>query len=1103
MYRPVYISNSKPYIGKILVLLILSIIPTTELVNTQAEYFTVTNISWGTEASPGDLNAPLIIYVQYLGTTNLVSLRGTLYLPKGFTGINGSSIVSSYAGPTPAGSITPLTFYITIDPSTPVGTYIASFHVTGRTIYNAVLDQDFNITIDLRGRADLLFDMSPKSLAPGIINNATIKIYNRGTGPAYNITLSYNLQGPGSILSQYPSMIAMINPGSYAEVEIQIYVPPTASLQPLSLVVTATYVNPYYTQKTVSQSLGLYVKQQVQTIISISPLRQTLISGSSNHVEFRIINIGPSRISNLVLTASIPQQFGLVSGDGRLYIGDLDALESRDASLDIYVSPQAPQTIYLQIQASYVDGTGVQRTDMITIGFNVEYQPGYFQFLSASWGSPQQPIQVGPGDSGVPLVITVRYIGNSTIYNANFTLLTPRGISILPSLQSASQYISPIQPNSVLQLSYQVSIDPGLAIGSYSARLIITWDTQSRSGYSQSLEVTLDIRGKVDISISPLTQQLDPGGIDILKLLIFNNGTGVAKQVTLTSVQATSASIIDYQPRQFDLKPGEGVIANISIYIPPTMQQTPLSILVSLTYLDPYGYQRSYSQQVGVYTGMQRTASIAVEPLINILIPGSLNNVTIRLINIGSTDIYNLSISISPQAQGAASITPPQFVGLLGIGKSVILSYQIYVPSSLAGSTLVVTISISYIDQYGSQRTLTQQLGFYVSEAGVSMISVNISPTTIIPGFNNITLYLTNNGNTPLYNLTLYITPTAPIALVNSDGRYYVGNLDPGASWLATIAIFITRTSPTPQQIYSTADLKISITYYDAAGSQRTESRDIYLIIFTQPLTSPISLEMEPQILVIGKINNATLYIKNVGKGVIENLQIAISTLGGQVSLIGSSVIQVPRLSSGASLELPLQIYVPPAASPSAAIQVDLSYYIEGTLFHETRGIGIISRGIIDIKVTDFTIIPERPSPGQIFSITVTLTNQGTITASAVTATPIVTQNIRVFGSRSVFIGDIQVNSPSTFTITLITSNSTPPGRYEIPIQITYYDNLRTLYTVNISIPVLIVGGQQNTVTRPIQQGGPIEFLDIQWIYYIAAAIISLVIGIYIGRRFR
>jgi hypothetical protein len=59
---------------------------------------------------------------------------------------------------------------------------------------------------------------------------------------------------------------------------------------------------------------------------------------------------------------------------------------------------------------------------------------------------------------------------------------------------------------------------------------------------------------------------------------------------------------------------------------------------------------------------------------------------------------------------------------------------------------------------------------------------------------------------------------------------------------------------------------------------------------------------------------------------------------------MGSSIVQVPRLSAGATMEVPLQIYVPPAASPSATIQMDLSYYIGGTLFHEIRGMALFPR---------------------------------------------------------------------------------------------------------------------------------------------------------------
>jgi hypothetical protein len=1096
----------KKGISEIIVsLMILVMMQSINSLHAQAEYFAIVNVQWGSEASPGDLNDPLLIYIQYYGTTNLVSLVGTLYLPNGFRGVNGDSNITSYSGYTQAGSIIPLTFYISIDPSTPIGTYNASLQVTGRTIYNAIITQEFNVSIDLRGRADLVLDAFPRSLVPGISNNITMRIYNRGTGPAYNISLSYSVQGSGAVLSPPPALIPVIGPGSYVDIGIQLYVPPTASLQTLSLIITATYLNPYYFQRSVSQTLGLYVGQQAQTMISIAPLKQTLVAGSNNDVVLRITNLGSSKIMNLVITLSVPQQVGIISGDGKIYVGDLAPLESKEISFRIYVSPQPPQIIYIQVQESYVDNTGVPRTDITIIGFSVEYQPGYFQVLGVFWGGPQQPIQVGPGDSGVPLTIALRYIGNSTIYNANFTLIPPNDVEVLPSIQSASQYVASILPNSVLQLIYQVGISSTARIGYHFGKLIVSWDTPSRSGYSQALDVMLDIRGRADISISPLTKSLDPGSLNVLRLLVLNNGTGVARQITVSSIQASSASVIDYQPRQFDLQPGEGRVLNISIYIPPTMQQSPITLSISLIYIDPYGFSRSYSQLIGVYTGAQRLASFAIEPLTISLAPGYLNNITIKITNIGNSDIYNLSVSLSAQAQGAASLTPPRIVDFLGVGRSVNLSYQIYVPITLSGSTLVVLVTLSYVDQYGSQKSLTQQLGFYVSEALLSMINISISTTMINPGINNLTLYVINNGNSPISNVTLYIVPAPPIALVNSDGKYYIDRLDRGASWSTNIAVFISRVAAMPQQVYSTANLKISLTYYDAAGTLRTETRDIYLIIYIPPIVSPISVNIEPQVLVTGKINDATIYVKNVGHKDIENLQVAVSTIGGQISLIGGSSAQISRLSPGASLEIPTQIYVPPAASPSATILVDINYYIEGTLFHETRAVGMVSRGIIDIKVTDFTTIPERPSPGQIFSVTVTLTNMGTITASAVTATPVQTQNIRVFGSRSIFIGDMQVNSPTAFTVTLITSNNTSPGRYEIPIQLTYYDNLRTLYTVNISIPVLIGGGQQATVTRASQQGqdGVAEVMGVQWIYYIVIAIISLVVGIYIGRRVR
>ncbi len=1081
-----------------IVLITLLTVSLTPIVFSETQYFRVVNVSWGTEASPGDLSVPLTIYIQYNGSVNLISLMANLSLPEGFLSISGESNVTAYSGPVTPGSIVPLTFPISISPDTSLGTYTAILDIVGQT-QSLIIRQSLNVKIDLRGRAELVFDALPRNLSPGDINEITLRIYNKGSGPAYNLSLSYNLQGPGSILST-PLSIDLIPPGGYRDTKVLVYVPPSSALQALSLVVIASYINPYYAVKTLSQSIGFYVGQQVPQMISVTPLTQSIIAGQINNVSLRITNKGSSGIYNVIASVTPSQQAAIVGSDARFFIGDLAPSGYKDLSFNLYVGSQAPQIITMQIQLSYTDRSGVQRSDLLTISLAVDYQPGYFQALSSGWGSLQQQIQVGPGDSGVSLVIAVRYIGNSTVYNVNFTLLPPNGIRILPNERSASQYIPSIQPNSIVQLAYQVSIDPSIKTGLYGAALAITWDTQSRSGYSQTVPVLLDIRGRVDLYIRAVNRSLEPGFVNTVVLLITNNGTGPARQIGITSIQSSIGSVISYDQGRLDLQPGESGLLSINIYIPPSAQQSPLSLLVAISYIDPYDYPRSYSQQLGLLISPQKQPLILLEPLTANLTPGSINNLSVRVSNLGDATIYNVSIGVSAQLQGSASLTPSQVLSTLSPGMSSIVSYQIYVPPSAAGLTIILTFTINYIDQYGVVRASSQQLGFYVASSEQPQIVINISSNTIQPGLNNLSLYIVNRGSAPVYNLSLTITPASSLALVNSDGKIYVGDLPGGSVWSSQLTIFMARPSAIPQQMYSTSNVRITLTYYDQSGSLKTETRDLSLIVLIQPIVSPIEITIDPQVLVTGIINNATIYLKNTGSQNIDNITISIG-VAGQLLVIGTTAFKVKRLSIGEQIGIPAKIYVPATAS-TAFLQVDLRYYIDGTFYQEVKSIGVISRGIIELRVTDYTVIPETPSPGQVFSITVTLTNQGTITASAVTATPLPPRDFRIFGSRSVFIGDMQVNSPTTFTITLIAPNTTSPGRYEIPIQITYYDNLRTLNTVNISIPVILGAGLRTTITpRNTGGSGLLELGTYWWVYIVIAAVIAFIAGVYVGRR--
>ncbi|MCJ7610033.1 hypothetical protein MUP00_10275, partial [Candidatus Bathyarchaeota archaeon] len=166
-----------------------------------------------------------------------------------------------------------------------------------------------------------------------------------------------------------------------------------------------------------------------------------------------------------------------------------------------------------------------------------------------------------------------------------------------------------------------------------------------------------------------------------------------------------------------------------------------------------------------------------------------------------------------------------------------------------------------------------------------------------------------------------------------------------------------------------------------------------------------------------------------------------------------------------------------------------------------TRSLGLLSRGVVDLKLVDYSIIPETPYPGQIFSLTVTLTNMGTIPASAVTATPNLTSAFTIFGARSVFVGDVLVDNPVTFTLSLQVSKETGAAPLEIVVELSYLDNLRSPLSVSEVIPVSVIEKPQPPSTETSQsplvaglrQGGPL----------ILVGVVTLVLGLFLGKRMR
>jgi uncharacterized repeat protein (TIGR01451 family) len=475
------------------------------------------------------------------------------------------------------------------------------------------------------------------------------------------------------------------------------------------------------------------------------------------------------------------------------------------------------------------------------------------------------------------------------------------------------------------------------------------------------------------------------------------------------------------------------------------------------------------------------------------LSPGQVNLLPLKVGNSGTGPASDISLTAAGPPQVSILEQPRPLKGLAA-QESIVIHLPIYASSTAAGAPITISLSAVYRDAYLNTRATTQGLGLYIKAPEPPFFTLSASPTTLVVGeVTSVALQLANLGASDLRGVVLSVAGTPPVALVNSDGRFYIGDVKAGEKASVQLQLYASAPAATP------IPLAVTISFIDSSNTQRVEMRSLSFFTELRPRTSPFTLSIQPRTLIAGRVNNITVTATNIADYRVSGVLLTFSFTGPQVVWLEPDLVRIASLAPGESHTFEARVYNPPLASPSVLLQVSIRYYDDrNNLNQETRSIGLLSRGLIELRATDFSIIPERPAPGQVFSITVTLTNIGTITASAVTASPHPPEGFRLFGARSIFIGDMQVNTPTTFTFSLRVGNTTSPGSYQIPVELTFFDNLRNGMSISLPIPINV---REPGATNPIPRQ-PSAGLELGWLpSYIAIGVAALIIGYLLGRR--
>jgi hypothetical protein len=572
---------------------------------------------------------------------------------------------------------------------------------------------------------------------------------------------------------------------------------------------------------------------------------------------------------------------------------------------------------------------------------------------------------------------------------------------------------------------------------------------------------------------------LIPGKNNQLYLTIRNIGDATALQIWISISLPSSATggalmILNGSDGRWyidSLASSESYSIPLNIYVSPSAAGNIYQITITLSY--QYYGSKTETRSIGVYVPpleiQGAILSLSLSPYeINF---GRNNNLTLKIKNIGDADAKQVSIALNMPGAGMSPLSLVNSDGkwyfdTIKVNEEIEIPITIYASVSSAGQTYQLPITISYSD-YIKSKTETKYLTLIVpfSTSPLVNFEINVNPQDLNAGeLNKIHIYLHNKGDSDASYVQILLNMPSGLVLKESDGHWLIDKIKSGESVDLEVSIYVS-----PLASGNTYQIPIIITYYDSLLRMKQETRYISLnvpTIYSKQAVIDVSLNKNE--LKSGEINNLNLTIKNEGNGIAKSIFVSLTIPIQSVILLDSDGNwYIDELKPGESITIPLKLFASPSSSGLLTTFTFSISYIDTNLKNKQQisNIGMIIRGVVDIIVLDSSVFPSQITIGKPFSITVSIINLGTTTAQSVMIYPSESNGLKPVSYDKIFLGDLSVNTPSSFTISYYATNITS-GRYILNLEYTYKDNLGQSFKGILNVPVNILISTNTTQVK-------------------------------------
>ena len=479
--------------------------------------------------------------------------------------------------------------------------------------------------------------------------------------------------------------------------------------------------------------------------------------------------------------------------------------------------------------------------------------------------------------------------------------------------------------------------------------------------------------------------------------------------------------------------------------------------------------------------------------------PGETAQLTVILRYEMSKSLNNLKAALSLprgfEAIGGGNESVVVYTKTIVKGSILELQFPLFIGSNVTLGSYTANLTLEYFTSEYAILNSTVTVEFEVT--GKPAIGIRALNDSLRQGEQRVLILILNEGDASMHSLRITRIHSSTVS-IEPMSYESTGDLKPGGNLTLPVRSFV------PASLSGKiASLTVEGSYLGPTNVAYSFSKTIQLPV--KPSNpAPLRLTISPRELTIGRRSGISVRLENTGGHSLSEIKMSLSPTGA-LEIFGSASFYIGRLPPGEARLIETEVYVPSVASQTASLMATVTY-LDDDLWvsrSETHKLSVLLRGFIDISLTDTAVIPSAPTPGSPFSITMTITNIGTSTAYAAYAIPdLEGLPLRPFGPRSVYVGNIETNLPTTITINLQLENTTQ-RRIVLPVIIRYLDNLRTPHNVTFNIPINVAHPRKSEIQVPKSGKTSVSIQDPLLLGVIAIIIAVVAVIAIVWKRWR